>query len=211
MAEEKVIIIKADTSEAEKNVKGLTKDVEKLGDTNKENNEATKKGVKSLGKSAKTTTSLFKGLGAAIKATGIGLVVGLIASLTAAFANNQKFMNAFNTVAETISIVLSRVATALTDVYESVSSNTENFNALGKVLSGIITLVLTPLKLTFFGIKLGIQQAQLSWENSFFGGKDKEIIKELTIGILETKEAIFNTGEEAAIAGKDIVNNFGEA
>lgn len=211
MAEEKVIVIKADTSQAEKSVKGLTKDVEKLGEANQDNSENTKKSVKSLGKSAKTTTSLFKGLGTAIKATGIGLVVGLIASLTAAFANNQKFMNAFNTVSETIGIVLSKVATALINVYESVASSTENFNALGKVLGGLLTLVLTPLKLTFFGIKLGIQQAQLVWEKSFFGGKDKETLKQLTLDILETKEAIFKTSKEAATAGKDIVTNFGEA
>lgn len=211
MAEEKVIVIKADTSQAEKSVKGLTKDVDKLGEVNQQNNKKTQKNVKSLGDSAKKTTSLFKGLGTAIKATGIGLVVSLVASLTAAFSKNQKFMNAFNTVAETISIVLSKVSDALVNVYESVSSNTENFNALGKVLSGLVTLILTPLKLTFFSIKLGIQQAQLSWEKSFFGGKDKNTIKELTLGILETKEAIFSTGTDAVKAGKDIVNNFGEA
>jgi len=211
MAEEKVIVIKADTSQAEKSVKGLTKDVDKLGEVNQQNNKKTQKNVKSLGDSAKKTTSLFKGLGTAIKATGIGLVVSLVASLTAAFSKNQKFMNAFNTVAETISIVLSKVSDALVNVYESVSSNTENFNALGKVLGGLVTLILTPLKLTFFGIKLGIQQAQLSWEKSFFGGKDKNTIKGLTLDILETKEAIFSTGKDAVNAGKDVVNNFGEA
>ena len=71
--------------------------------------------------------------------------------------------------------------------------SSENFNGLSKVLGGLITIGITPLKTGFFAIKLGIQQAQLAWEQSFFGGKDKEKIKELNIGIAETRKSLIDT------------------
>ena len=244
MAEERVIKIVGDTSDADKKVKSLADSFDELSkkatdiedelkkatdpkkiaflkkELKKVNDElgVTEKTTKKVGKSTKKANKSvgllskgFKNLGVAIKTTGIGLVVSLVVALGAAFSRNQKFMDAFNTVTETAGIILSQVASALISVYESVSSNSENFDALGKVLKGILTIAVTPLKLAFFGIKLGIQQAQLSWEKSFFGGKDKDKIKELTLGILETKEAIFDTGKDAVDAGSVIVNNFSEA
>jgi hypothetical protein len=146
-----------------------------------------------------------------MKAAGIGLIVGLIVSLGAAFANNQKFINAFNTVTETVGILLSQLTTTLINVFESVTSNSKSFDALGKVMKGLLTIAVTPLKLAFFGIKLAIQQGQLAWEDSFFGGKDKDKIKQLNLSIKETKDNIFDTGVEAVAAGVGIVSNFGEA
>jgi hypothetical protein len=51
----------------------------------------------------------------------------------------------------------------------------------------------------------------LAWENSFLGDKDPETIKALNLSITETKKNILEVGEAAAQAGKDVVNNFGEA
>lgn len=216
--EEKVIRIVADTEDANKSVKKLTDNVDSLGKETKQTNKnikdtgittekAGKKGKKGVGLLSKG----FKGLGVAMKAAGIGLIVSLVVGLGAAFTKNQKFVDAFSTVMETIGIVFSQVATALFDVYDNVSKSSDNFDALGKVLKGLITISITPLKLAFFGIKLGLQQAQLVWEKSFFGGNDKKKITDLIVGITETKTAIFDTGKAAVEAGKDIVTNFGEA
>lgn len=216
--EEKVIRIVADTEDANKSVKKLTDNVDSLGKETKQTNKnikdtgvatekAGKKGKKGVGLLSKG----FKGLGTAMKAAGIGLIVSLVVGLGAAFTKNQKFVDAFSTVMETIGIVFSQVATALFDVYDNVSKSSENFDALGKVLKGLVTISITPLKLAFFGIKLGLQQAQLVWEKSFFGGNDKKKITDLIVGITETKTAIFDTGKAAVEAGKDIVTNFGEA
>jgi hypothetical protein len=216
--EEKIIIIKGDTSDADKKVKGLDKNLEGLGKTAEKATDKASKGTEKIGKSSRGSSKgvalLSKGfgfLGNAIKAAGIGLVVGLIVSLGSAFSNNQKFLNAFNTVTETFGIVLSQVATALINVYESVAQSSSNFNALGKVMGGLLTLVLTPFKLTFYQIQLAIQTAQLAWEQSVFGEKDPKTVKALNSSILETKINILEVGNAALNAGKDVVSNFGEA
>lgn len=218
MAIEREITIKGNTSDADKKIKNLSKSVDDLNKSVDKNNKDLNKGLENTEKNAKKATKGvsglskgFKVLGNSIKALGIGAVISLVAGLTSAFSKNQRVIDTLNTVLTTVSNVFSQLTNSLFNVYDAVSSNTESFDALGKVLNGILTLVITPLKLAFFGIKLGIQQAQLSWEKSFFGGKDNDKIKELTLGISETKEAIFNTGKDAIKAGEDIYNNFSEA
>ena len=51
----------------------------------------------------------------------------------------------------------------------------------------------------------------LAWENSFLGGKDEETIKQLNLSITETRTNLLDVGKAALNAGKDIVDNFGEA
>ena len=218
MAEERIIKIVGDTSDADKKIKDTNENLKDLNKTAETTSETTSKGVENVGKASKKSTKNvgfltngFKKLGFALKAAGIGLVISLVAALGAAFSKNQRFLDAFNTVTETLSIVLSQVANALFDVYDSVSKNKEEFNALGKVLNALLTISVTPLKLAFYGIKLAIQEGQLAWEQSFFGGNDKKKIAELIIGITDTKQAIIDTGKDAIQAGKDYVLNFGEA
>lgn len=218
MAEERVIKIVGNTSDADKKVNKLTDDVEKLGVATEQTNNKIAKGFsntdKSTKKAKKSVGSLSKGfkrLGLAIKASGIGLIVSLIATMGFAFSKNQKFIDGFSVVTETLGIILSQVATALITVYETVSKSSENFDALGRVVKGLINLAFTPLKLTFFGIKLAIKESQLAWENSFFGGKDKEKSKQLRLDITETKNSIKQIGEEAVKSGIDVVVSFGEA
>ena len=193
MAIEKVIKIVADIKNATKKLDEIDN---KLNKTKKSNNGL---------------ISGFKTLGKAILATGIGAFVTAVTALGVAFSKNQRVIDAFNTVTETLGIILSQVATALINVYDSVSANTENFDALGRVLKGLLTLAVTPLKLAFFGIKLAIQESQLAWEKSVFGGKDENKIKELTKSIEETNKNLQKTGIDAIVAGKGIVDNFGEA
>ena len=61
---------------------------------------------------------------------------------------------------KTAQIVFNEVLDVITNVYESVSSASENFDALGKVMGGLLTIALTPFKVAFYGIQLGIQAAQ---------------------------------------------------
>ena len=107
--------------------------------------------------------------------------------------------------------MVSQVTTAVTDIYDALTQTTDQFDALGKVISGVVTIGLTPLKLTFYGIKLAVQEAMLAWENSFLGGKDEETIKQLNLSITETRTNLLDVGKAALNAGKDIVDNFGEA
>jgi hypothetical protein len=67
------------------------------------------------------------------------------------------------------------------------------------------------MKLAFFNIKIGVQQAQLAWENSIFGGKDANTIKELNADILETQTALVGVVVGVVDAGVSIADNFGKA
>jgi len=164
----------------------------------------TEKGVKGIGKG-------FKILGGAMKAAGIGLIVALVAKLTGAFLQNQKIMDGINSVFETVNIVFSQLTTAVINIFDAVQKATGGFTALGKVVSGIVTLALTPMKLSFFAIKLALQQAQLAWEQSFFGDKDQNTIQELNKGIAQTRNDIVGVGQDAIKASTDIAENFSKA
>jgi len=215
---EKEIKIVVDTKSAEKNVKSLTDDVNDLGKSAKKTGAQSENAISGVGDASKKSTKSvgglskgFKGLGTALKAAGIGLIIAAVAGLTAAFSKNQKVVDAVSVVTESIGIVFSKLTDTIVNIYTAVSSSSENFDALGKIIKGLVTIALTPLKTTFFAIKLALQTAQLAWEDSFFGGGDKDKIAELQSDILETKASIGEVAQSAIDAGKDIVNNVGEA
>ena len=206
MAEKQVIEIEAKTSGAESNIDKLTKAINDLA-------ESTKKQEKANNEAAKSTKTLAKGLkfvGLSLKAIGVGLVIDAFNQLKEIFSQNQRVVDIFSTALEAFSIVVNQLVTGLFNVYDAVSKNSESFDGLKAVMSGLLTLAVTPLKLAFFAIKLSIQQAQLAWEQSFFGDKDPETIKTLTASITETQEAIISTGEDAVKAGASVVSNFGD-
>jgi len=84
-------------------------------------------------------------------------------------------------------------------------------SALGKVVSGLITISLAPLKLAFYGISLAIDEAKLAWEESFFGDGDPKVIADLNKRISVTKDNIVEVGKSTVEAGKKVVNNFVDA
>ena len=189
------------------NKKG-SKDVSKLNKALKKTgtiaNKAAKGGLKAMGKG-------IKGIGKAFGAMGIGIVIAALAALVQALSKNQKVMDAVSAVMGTISDVMSQFVDILVDVYKSVSESSDKFDGLKKVMMGMVTLAITPLKLSFYAIKLAIQELQLGWEKSFLGDKDPETIKNLTAAIDETKGSIVEVGTAAIQSGKDIVNNLGDA
>jgi hypothetical protein len=192
---------------------GIEKVNEGLEKTNKETKKTSGLG-KAFGvakKGAKGLAGGFKLIGTAIKAAGIALVVGLFIALKTALEQNQKVIDGLAIVMETISVVMAEVSRVLTDVYESVSKATENFDALGKVMGGILTLVITPFKIGFEGISAAIIGAQLAWEKSYFGDKDPKKIKELQAELKVIQDNVIKIGLEAVDAGKAIVENAGEA
>ena len=217
MAEIKTIIIDVDSKKATKEVEGLEKSVDGLNSALDEtkkaegNIEGVGEGAKKSTKGVKFLSKGFKGLGLAIKAAGIGFVISALAGLKEVFSQNQKVVDVFSTAFETFSIVANQVVTAVINVYEAIAKSSENFNGLGKVLGGLIKLGINPLKLGFFAVKLALQNAQLAWEESFFGDKDPETIKRLNEGIKETSKNIAEVAVDTLNAGKDIATNLGDA
>ena len=186
---------KAET-EADK-LKKKTKDVDK-------NTTKSAKGTKGL-------AAAWKKVGVALKAAGIGLLVAALAAVMDILRRNQKVVDGFETAMTTLSIVVGEVADALETVYTNVSKSTENFDALGKVISGLVTLALTPMRVSWVAIQSAIYGAQLAWEKSYFGDKDPERIKELEAELSDLADQLVEIGEEAGNSAMDIYNNFSEA
>lgn len=223
MAETRTINLEVkDNSEASaKDFQKLADNIEKLTDSisslNKES-EKTSESIEDISKSSKGAESGvrkigkgIKGIGLAFKAAGIGLIISAFSLLKEVFTQNQKVADALSSVFETISIVFNEVTRVVTEVYDAVSEATNGFDALGKVMGGLLTLIIAPFKAGFFGIKLAVEQVQLAWETSFFGDNDPTSISNLRDRIKETKNDLLDVGNAVVEAGGDIVNNFVEA
>jgi uncharacterized protein (UPF0216 family) len=202
MAKQEIPIkIKVDTKGAQSEVEKLKKGVDDTG-----------KSAKNAGDAAKKSTSFFGGLGSAIKGLGIvAVIAGAFNILKDALFKNQKVADTFAAVTGTIASIMTQLIDIISGVIDRVSKSTNGFDALGKVMKGLLTLALTPIKLVFFEIKLGVEALQLAWEKSVFGKGDEGRIKELTENIKATKESLLGVGEDAINAGKDIATNFVDA
>jgi hypothetical protein len=218
---EKTIKLGIDTGDSVRSVKDLKDQIEGLGeevgkvgkgDNLKKFNDQLgdqKKALDKVEDSAKKTGGGISNMVGKI-AAGVsvaGLLEKAFEVLSAAFMKNQKVADQVATIMKTIEIVLGEVVNVIVGVIEEVSKTTNGFDALGKVIGGLLTLSLTPLKLMFYEIKLAIQTLQLAWEESFFGDDDPETIKRLNEGINETKKNLIEVGEDAIQAGKDVVMN----
>ena len=209
---EKVVVeLEAKTGKAETNLQDVVDAIKDINKATVESNKDTAKSLKGVESASKDAASGIKAIGTGLKAIGIGLVVAALTTLKDLFSQNQKVVDTFNVIFETSAQVVGQVSTAFVDIYNALTKSTDQLDALGKVVSGLITISFVPLKLAFYGVKLGIDTAMLAWENSFLGDKDPETIKALNLSIIETKNNILEVGESAVQAGKDVVNNFGEA
>ena len=209
---EKIVVeLQAKTDKALKGIDSVAKSVEDLNKEVVSSNKATEKSLKGVQGASKSAAKGIKAVGTTLKAIGIGLVISALSSLKELFSQNQKAVDLFNTVFETAAIVVGEVVNAFTNIYDVLTQSTDQFDALGKVMSGILTSVLAPFKMAFYGIQLGMQAAQLAWEESFFGDGDPKEIKRLNAAILETKDNMKEVADEAVGAAVTIYNNFGEA
>ena len=221
MAEVKTIIVNVDTGNSEKELNKVVDSAENLKTALKDGeNQADKtaKGVKSVGKSGqsakkglKAVSNGFKAIGTAIKAAGIGLIIGVFLTLKEVLGQNQKVVDALSSVMGTFSIVINKVFDAISNTFTAVSKATGGFDALGKVLSGLVTLGIEPLKIGFNAIRLNLLNAQLAWEKSFFGDNDPKSVKALNESIKEVSGSIGTSAGNIINAGKDITTNFAKA
>ena len=128
MAIEKTINIDVESRDALAGIKSIDKGLTGLDD-------GAKKGSKGIGK----VSNAFKGLGVAIKAAGIGLVIAALAKLSEIFMQNQKVANLFNTAFEGLSIVFNDFVNfivnnggAVVDFFKAIFENPlESVKALG--------------------------------------------------------------------------------
>jgi hypothetical protein len=202
-------------------IKDLTNEQSKAsGEVNAYNKELenTKKGLEKTAdaqKNGSKASAIFskglKAVGTAFKAMGIGAVLAALKFLFDALSKNQKVVDLFSTAMEAISIVMGKVVDVVVGVVEQVAKSSNGFEGLKNVMLGLLRIAITPLQLAFYGIKLGIQEAQLIWEKSFLGSGDAKKIQELTKGIDETKDSIAEVAKSAVEAGSQVANNIGKA
>ena len=206
-----IIDLEAKTDRALKGISEVKSQLNQLNTEATKQNKGVEKSFKKVESAAKDVSTGIKTIGTTLKAIGIGLLISSLATIKELFSQNQKIVDLFNTTFEVAAQMVSQVTTAFEDIYNTLTQTTEQFDALGKVVKGAVTLAFTNLKLTFYGIKLAVQEAMLAWEKSFFGDKDPETIKNLNLSITETRTNLLDVGKAALNAGKDIVNNFVEA
>ena len=167
---------------------------------------------KALDGVVKTAKKVGSAVGGVLKTFGkLGVITAIGGAISGAFSKNQKVVDAFNKVINTVSIIFSEIAEAVFGAFEAQSKLNGGFDATKKVLGGLISGVLNIFLGTIQSIKLGVLVAQRAWEDSFFGDGDQEKIKQLTADINETKEALKQTGTAIVDAGKQIGSNFVEA
>jgi hypothetical protein len=204
------LTVKSNIGEVTKETDDLGKSIGKASDETKDLDKRLEETGKSGSKGFRAIGTAVKGFGMALKAAGIGLAIALFVSLKESLERNQKVMDTVNTIMGTISTTFNQVANVLVEVFNWTTKSTDRFDGLGKTLSGLVTLALTPLKVAFFGLKLGVQEVQLAWEK-WVGGADPKKIAELKKGIDETTDSLAEIAKEAVNAGADIYNNIGDA
>ena len=230
MAVVEQIRIEGDTSGFQQQIDALNKKIEELeknlGGVQKETadvaKEAKKTGnaiTKAFGGLKKVVTAPFDlakkaagGLGTLLKGgLGFGLITAAVDKLSESFNSNQKVVDAVNKVLATLSIIFNQISEAIFGAVEEQSKLNGGFDATKKVLGGLISGVLNVFVGIIQGIKLAVQEVQLAWEQSFFGDKDANRIKELNEQIAQTREELKQTGENLLESGKMVVNNLAEA
>ena len=212
------ITIEAQVGKAVKGVEDLTKQIEDLQKQQKEQGDASIKQAKqqesATNKATKATKALgkgVKGIGLAMKAAGIGIIMKLFEKLSEALMKNQEVADAVETAFNAVSIIFKQITDVLIDVFKSTSESTGGFDALQKVLGGALMLSINLVVGAIQVMSLGVKKAQLAWENSFLGGKDPETIKRLEGDIEDLETKLIETGENIKQAGTDIATNFVEA
>lgn len=229
MAIEKIINIITNTADSIKNVdklkeslKSTEKEQDNLNESAEEMSDAygkaSKESVKDLdkvGDSAKKQSRVVGGLknavsgvGTALKALGIGLIIGLVAKFTQVLSENQKVVDFLTNVSNTFGIILSKIVVTFQEAFTRVSDLTGGFDALVKVVGGSLRIAFNGLKLTVLALQIGFKELKLAYENVF--GDDEGVVK-ATKALIELRNKVTDTIKDTADAGKQVYNNIGEA
>ncbi len=198
------IKVESDIDKTTKDTKKLDKSLDSVSKTSKK----TSKGIGAISKISNVASKGIKGIGTAISALGLGAILAPIGALTAIFAKNQKVIDAVTTTLNVAQLAVNAVTDAIGSAYDIVKESTDGFDALKKVISSLLTVAITPLKLSFYAIKGAIQEANLAYQKIF--GDDSSVIEAQT-ALIETRKALSDVSKEAVQAGKDVIDNFGEA
>lgn len=227
--------VSVDTGSAAKNVSDLQKEIAALREEVKNTTEGTDEHAAALRrladaekKAEKQTDDLNKEMKQNDKANKdskksggsfldtlkafsiVGAVSSAFSFLTSKLMENQKVADAVGAVMNTISTVIGQLVDIIISVTDKVGKSSNGFEALKKVMMGLLTLSLTPIKVVFYEVGIAIGYVQLAWER-LFGDGSKKNIDAINERINNAKQGLLETAKNAVKAGKDIYNNFGDA
>lgn len=193
----------------------LNKEAEQMGDAYKEGAKDAEKSLNKVEKSVESQSKAMKGLksvigsvGTAFKAIGIGAVIALVAKFTQVLSENQKVMDFVNDVSTTLSIVINQLFDSFTKIFTKINEATGGFDALGKVVGGVVTILFNNLKLTVIALETAFQGLKLAYENVF---GDDEGVKKAEARLKELTKKTTETLKDNFEQGKKVFNNIGEA
>lgn len=199
MSEKVTIEVEADVKDALTKLGALEKGVKDVGNETKKQTSA----VKSL-------SNGFKGLGLVFRGLGLGIVLKMANKLWEALQKNQQIADTVTTAFNMVGVVVGKISQVITDVVNRTGASSENFDALGRIITNLIKLALQPLKLVFNSVALVIKEVQLAWEKSWLGKGDIDRINKLQNQITGYKDEIKKATEETLKAGKSIIVDFKE-
>jgi chemotaxis protein histidine kinase CheA len=225
--QEVVFTFNAETGEVEKVTTRLVKDMEKVADAADDAAKATEeigKNAKTAGTGLKRAGTLgaqgFKALGTAIKATGIGLLVGIVVKLTQKMTENKKIAEAlevvfnglgvvFNVLVEALTPLGDLLVSAFTEPQEAVQILRRNLIELKDYFGTLLDTAINPVYRGLLNLKRGFYEAAIASKE--FVGLDaselKQTVREideqladLVVKQEENKDALAEPWKEAAEA-----------
>ena len=211
MAEILEMEVKSNIGEVTKDVDKATKSLKKLDKENEEIAKSSKKaskGFASFGKGLKGIGKILGGLGI------IAIVAAAFTALKDAMSKNQGVMDTISNVTTTISTTFNQLVNIITDTVHWVTESSKRFDGMGKVLTSLKTLAITPIMIAFNSLKLTVQGLMLSFlkiKDAIPGEDETRNIKKLKKEMRETKRSLRDTADEAKDAANSLKDNFGEA
>lgn len=206
---ETIITLKVEASKANKSVEGLDKNIDKAKKSTKDLNKESKKTPKLL----KAMKGGIKGIGTALKAAGIGIVVALLAKFGEVLSRNQKAVDFFNKAITTLETVftdlfslfsnsIDPVKEFFTDLFENPQ---ENIKAFGKLIKDNIIERFTSAIKTFGLAGKAIRQF---FEGDFSGAADtaKQAGKEF----IDVTTGVDDSFNKIGTGVKDTINAISE-
>ena len=131
MATKRVIELEAKADKAIGEIEELRKEIQRLNKEVVSSNEKTVDGLKNVEDASKATAKGLRGIGTAIKAIGIGLLLEAFNFFKETIGENQKALDLFNTVFETLSLAFNDFINFVTNHVGKAGDIIKNaFNAL---------------------------------------------------------------------------------
>jgi len=192
--------------EVDVNYKGAVDNLEKIKDEVVDLGKTTKQQKQATSGLAKG----FQGVGFAMKAAGFGIIMKIVDAVTNALMQNQAVVDTVSTAFNVVGVVLNKIITTFESIFSRTTESSDNFDALGRIMSNLLTLALLPFKTAFTGIGLVISQVQLAWEKSWLGKGDVVRIQKLTKQVNAYKESLKQIAIEGFEAANGIVADFRE-